>query len=74
MNGIIAARTSVADKRCMVRTRTFSGVPPEDVLLALKQERFTGRVTLDLSQGGCSTVQAEDRTNMPHLTGGNNSG
>lgn len=75
MSGVIAARGQrVTEKRIALRTRTFTGVAPEDVLQVLRSEHFTGRVTFDMSQGGCSTVQAEDRAQMPYLTPGNNSG
>ncbi len=57
--------TPASEKRFELRARTFTGVGPEDVIKALRGERFTGRVTVDMSQGGAVSVLAEDRS---HLT------
>ncbi len=53
----------VADARKMVRQRTFrarsvSGIT--DLIVQLQAERFTGKITLNLSQGGWQDVLVED--------------
>ena len=58
----------VAEKRSMVRTRTFTGQSVEDVCALMKRERLTGRIIIDMSQGGVSSVQAEDRRELSDLT------
>jgi hypothetical protein len=61
----------VKERRHMVRSRTFSA-DTESVMLALRTERFTGRVTIDMTQGGIQQVLVEDRTALPFLAANNN--
>ena len=65
------AANEVKERRHMVRSRTFSA-DAESVISALRAERFTGRVTIDMSQGGLQQVLVEDRTALPFLAANNN--
>lgn len=65
--------TPTAEKCMTVRTRSFSGSEFIDVLATLRRERFTGKVTLNFSQGTIGQLQAEDSSNTSHLTAANNS-
>ena len=56
---------AVSEKRSLVRTRTFTGVPAEEILNLMRRESFTGRVVVDMSQGGVCAVQVEDRASVP---------
>jgi hypothetical protein len=68
----LAGSVVVMDRRAVVRTRSFNA-NPEDVIDLLRGERFTGRVTIDMSQGGACSVQAEDRSQLPFIAANNNS-
>lgn len=56
----------VREKRTIMRARVFpAGANIEEVMAFLYRESFTGRLTVDMSQGGVCAVQAEDRTDRP---------
>ena len=45
-----------------IRVRAFiDGTHLEEAILVLNRESFTGRVIVDMSQGGICKIQAEDK-------------
>jgi hypothetical protein len=53
--------------------RSFTGVHAGDLVDELRAQNFTGKLTMDMSQGGVCVVQTEERLNKCHLTDANNS-
>ena len=73
MSLLIASRQiRVSEKRAAIRTRTYAGMLPEEVVEMLRIERFTGRMTVDFSEGGICNLLAEDRTAIPFMAANNN--
>ncbi len=64
-------RALVADmcteKRVMTRTRVFAGAHFDYVIQLLRSERFTGRLSIDVSQGAVGAVHVEDKSELPPL-------
>lgn len=62
------------DTREMLRTRRFSThrFGAEDVISQLRQENFTGNITLHMSQGTVSSIVAEDRSRLAIPAANNN--
>lgn len=58
----------VDEKRSNLRTRTYKGYTPEEVLALLRVERFSGNMSVNFAQGGIASVVAEDRQGGHHLT------
>lgn len=54
-----------------LRTRVFSGETLEDIIAIARREKITGRLIVDMQQGGASTVQIEERQKINNLTTGN---
>lgn len=71
-NAATLSAGGVTERRSMIRTRSFQKTNIEALFDQLRSERFTGRVTIDVSQGSVCTMSAEDKTALPHLTGNNN--
>ena len=67
---MILEQLKTTEKRSEIRVRIFRDATPEDVIRQLEIERFTGNMTVNMSQGGVCGVQVEERI---HLTGRNNS-
>jgi len=64
----VITEIAVAEKHAVVRTREFEVSTEAEVLavlLLLRQERFTGMLGVNLSQGGIGRVEAEDRRRLP---------
>ena len=62
--GITQVTGEFMETRAVVRTRSCSGGAIESVpslLDILHRERFTGKVVVEMSQGGVRSILAEDR-------------
>lgn len=65
---------AVREYRAVIRTRTYSNhrYTVDEVIAELREQRFTGRVTIDISQGGVCAIEAQERSPLPYLACNNN--
>jgi len=56
--------TPANEKQLLVRERLFIPAELEKVLLLIHEERFTGTVTLDCSQGGLCAIRMSEQQKL----------
>lgn len=63
LTGITAITGEFIECKSVVRKRTATGsISSVDAFMVImKREKFTGKITIDMSQGGVRGIAAEDR-------------
>ncbi len=70
-----SVQNGISTKTAVVRRRVFKGCAIDGaggipaVLWQLHAERFTGKVTINMSQGGIQNAYAEDSHDLNHVNG-----